>query len=288
MQKVFKTFPALTRLRLSLVIAFSAIVGYVCAGHEISWKLTIVFVGVALLSAGASAFNQVQEKDLDARMERTQDRPLPTGKWSVRQALYIAILLSTSGFFLLVFWTNFLAAMLGAFTLVWYCGIYTPLKRKTLFALPVGALTGALAPLIGCAAAIGHIQISAIGIGLFLLFWQVPHFLIMLLKYGHQYQNAGFPYLSMLNDLPRFKRIVFVWIVAASVTTLVFPLFYIVSTALLIIVLILINILFLAYTAGWALRGVYAQRYKGMFRVLYLYQAAVLGIVVAQGLTIYP
>jgi len=281
---MIKGFLTLTRLRLSLVIAFSAIVGFVCASHEISWRLLITFVGVGLLSAGASAFNQVLEKDLDSRMGRTQNRPLLTGQFTSGQALFLATVLSIAGFAALLVRANELAALLGAFTLVWYCAVYTPLKQKTLFALPVGALTGALAPLVGCAAALGHIQVSAVSLGLFLFFWQVPHFLIMLLKYGQQYQNAGFPYMSILSDVRRYKRIVFVWIVAASVSTLLFPLFYIVSNVILVGVLISVNILFLTFSIIWMRKDIDAIKYKGIFRVLYGYQATILTVVMIQGL----
>ena len=279
-----RALAALSRVNLSLAVAASAAAGFVCVSHALSWKALAAFAGIALLAAAASALNQIQEKDLDGRMERTRNRPLPAQRITVRWALAAALLLGIAGCALLFFCTTPLAALLGVCAAVWYNLVYTPLKRRTLFAVPVGALTGALAPVIGCVAATGRIRMAAAGIGFFIFFWQIPHFLLMLLKYGPQYGNAGFPYVSILRDEVRFRNIAFVWYAAASASTLLFPLFGTVSNVALIASLVFLNAAFVLYFYFRVVRAKGAIDFGGAFRSMYLFQGCMLGLVIVQGI----
>jgi heme o synthase len=279
-----RSLAALSRVKLSLAVAFSGIAGFVSVFHTFSWKALSTFAGVALLSAGASAFNQVQEKDLDAIMERTRFRPLLTKQVSPGMALLFAIGSTLSGLAILFFGTTPLAALLGCFALAWYCVVYTPLKRRTLFALPVGALTGALVPLMGSAAATGRIGGPAIGIACFLFFWQVPHFLLMLLTYGQEYQAAGFPYMSILKNEGRFRSIVFVWCAASSASALSFPLFGVVSGIAPIATLVVLNVSFVSYFYFKAVRNSKVLVVNEAFRSMYIFQGCMLALVVTQGI----
>jgi protoheme IX farnesyltransferase len=284
----FKAMASLTRVRLSLVVASFAAAGYFSVNHSLSRGVLFTFSGVALLSAAASVLNQIQEKDLDALMERTKNRPLQLKRFTVRQAFLAALILGCAGSVILFFGTTPVAALLGFFTLVWYNAVYTPIKRKTLFALPVGALTGAFAPVIGSAAATGRIAGPAIGIACFLFFWQVPHFLLMLLKYGPEYEKAGFPYSTILKNEGRFRGIVFIWCVAASVSTLLFPLFGLVLDKGLIAALVLCNGLFVLYFYFKVLlRRIKTPDFNSVFRSLYLFQGSVLVLLIVQGLFPY-
>jgi protoheme IX farnesyltransferase len=274
---------ALSRVTLSLAVAFSSFAGFVSVFHAVSSRAIGTFAGVALLSAAASAVNQIQEKSLDAVMDRTRMRPLLTRHVSPVQALIFALCSTLAGLATLFFYTTPLAALLGGFTLAWYCAVYTPLKRITLFAIPVGALTGALAPLIGCAAATGKIMGPAIGLACFLFFWQVPHFLLMLLKYGRQYEAAGFPYMSILKNESRFRGIVLVWCAAASASTLAFPLFGLVYGRALIATLIILNILFVLYFVFKMVRPPEIISINRAFGSLYLFQGCMLALVIVQG-----
>jgi heme o synthase len=274
----------LTRVRLSFAVAAFGAAGFLSVRHSFSWGVLFTFAGVALLSAAASALNQVQEKDLDALMERTRRRPLPSGDLSGGQALLFATFSGTGGLAFLFFGTTHAAALLGISALVWYNAVYTPIKRKTLFALPVGALTGALAPVIGGAAAAGRLDGPAIGIGCFLFFWQVPHFFLMLLKYGPEYEKAGFPYTTILKNKDRFKGIVFIWCAAASVSTLLFPLFGLVSGRGLVAALVVLNGLFVPYFYFKVVRRIKTPDFNPAFRSLYLFQGSVLILLIWQGL----
>jgi protoheme IX farnesyltransferase len=279
-----KTLAALTRIKLSIAVAVSAVAGFVAACHTISFGAFYTFVGVALLSASASVLNQVQEKDLDARMERTKNRPLVTHQISIPLALAISLVSAVAGFAILFAATTTFAALLGVFTLFWYNAVYTPLKRKTLIALPVGALTGALAPIIGCVAANNRLDATAVGIGFFLFFWQVPHFLLLLLKYGPEYQKAGYPYMAQVKHETRFRYIVFLWLVATSVSTLLFPLYGFVSLIWLVAVLIGVNILFISYYFVALIKNKKPLDLNAAFRFMYVFQACILLVLVVQAL----
>jgi heme o synthase len=279
-----RAIAVLTRVRLSLAVAACAVAGFLSVRHSLSWGILCTFSGVALLSAAASALNQVQEKDLDAFMERTRRRPLPSGQLSRGQALLFATVSGTGGFALLFSGTTPAAALLGIFALVWYNAVYTPIKRKTLFALPVGALTGALAPVIGCAAATGRLDGPVIGIACFLFFWQVPHFFLMLLKYGPEYEKAGFPYMTILKNDGHFRGIVFIWCVAASVSTLLFPLFGLVSNVALVTGLVLLNAGFILSCYFNVVRAQGTIGFHMAFRSMYLFQGCMFAVVMAQGI----
>jgi heme o synthase len=280
----FRALAALSRVKLSLAVAGTAVAGFVSVSHLLTWRTLVTFAGVALLSAAASAFNQLQERGLDAAMERTRLRPLITRQISPSLALAFAIGSALAGFAILFFYTTPLATLLGGFSLAWYCALYTPLKRKTLFALPVGALTGALAPVIGCVAATGRICVPAIGIACFLFFWQVPHFLLMLLKYGHEYEKAGFPFMSISKNEDRFKRIVFVWCAAVSASSLVFPLFGLVYGQALVAALVVLNVLFIFFFCFKMVTTPKSLAVDKAFRSMYLFQGCVLALVILQGI----
>jgi len=165
-----------------------------------------------LLACGASALNEYQERSLDSQMERTKSRPIPSGRISEKDALIISL-------FLILFGSLFLALqsiavlLLGLFTLLWYNGIYTPLKRKSSLAIVPGALVGALPPVIGWAASGGSISDPKIlSFSAFMFIWQIPHFWLLLLMYDDQYRRAGFPTLSNLLSDNQIINITFMWI----------------------------------------------------------------------------
>jgi protoheme IX farnesyltransferase len=148
-------------------------------------------IGTGLLASGAAALNQYLERDLDALMERTKDRPLPSGRVQPPTALLFGGMAAIAGLLYLAATTNLLTSLLGALTLVLYLFIYTPLKRLTTLNTIVGAVPGALPPLLGWAAARG--EITTAGWALFALqfFWQLPHFLAISWLYRQDYARAG-------------------------------------------------------------------------------------------------
>jgi protoheme IX farnesyltransferase len=193
-------FAALAKLRLNLLVVASTLAGYVMAGDGLAHGLRLVFtlVGTGLVAGGASALNQVLEREQDALMRRTRQRPLPDGRLRMNEALSFAAASSAMG--LLILWNavNAMSAAVALITLVTYTVVYTPLKRYTSFATVVGAIPGALPPVIGWAAARDGLSPEAWLLFGIVFLWQLPHFLAIAWIYRQDYARAGFPMLSVL------------------------------------------------------------------------------------------
>jgi protoheme IX farnesyltransferase len=188
----------LVKARLSLLTVATAMAGF-ALGVKDTWTwllLASTLAGTALSAAGAAALNQWWERDLDARMKRTQDRPLPARRMAASDALITGAVLSVSGVLILALFANLLAAFLAAATIIFYILIYTPLKRVTELNTIVGAVPGALPPLIGWAAARGSINAEGLTLFAILFLWQMPHFLAIAWLYRADYAQAGFKMLS--------------------------------------------------------------------------------------------
>lgn len=194
----------LTKPRLSLLSVITALVGYLAAlpARDV-YVLAFFLGGTAVCAAGAAALNQYIERETDALMKRTRERPLPAGQISPTVALWLGIALSLLGVACLWLGANPLAGVLGLATILTYIALYTPLKLKTRWATEVGALPGALPPLIGWAAAEG--SISPLGWILFgiLAFWQIPHFMAIAWTFRKDYGSAGFPMLTVVDPTGR-------------------------------------------------------------------------------------
>jgi protoheme IX farnesyltransferase len=281
---VWRTFAALTRVNLCLVVAATALTGYTIARGTIDSPAIGTVAGVWLIAMAASVLNQLQERDIDSRMARTRERPIPSGRITPRQALLVAIVLGTGGLGLLYHQTTPLAAIIGLMTLVWYNAVYTPLKRKTRFALFAGALTGALPPIIGAAAAGGNPTGAVLFVALFMHLWQIPHFLLMIMKYGHEYRRAGFPVMLRDGNGPLHRRTMFAWIVATSASTIAFIICGLVSGTVLSGALLACSGLFSVY-AGW--RIVRAD-YNSAILSMYLFQGIVLALLITSALYKIP
>jgi protoheme IX farnesyltransferase len=155
-------------------------------------------VGTALVAGGASAFNQVIERRTDALMRRTRMRPLPDGRLPVPEALAFAALLSTTGLLILAAGVNALTGLVALATLASYALVYTPLKRHTSFATVIGAIPGALPPVIGWAAAANGLSQGAWVLFGIVFLWQLPHFLAIAWMYRDDYARAGLPMLPVI------------------------------------------------------------------------------------------
>jgi protoheme IX farnesyltransferase len=190
----------LTKPRITLLILICAAVGFVFGSGTSPHYLTLlhVLVGTALMASGTSALNQWYEADSDARMTRTRDRPIPGGRLTCGRALTFGLLVSAAGFAELLFGTNELAAAVGALTLFSYLLIYTPLKTKSPVCTTVGALPGAMPPLIGYAAARGHLDAQAMALFLVLFVWQFPHFYAIAWMYREDYARGGIRMLPVV------------------------------------------------------------------------------------------
>ncbi|MCU0770153.1 MAG: heme o synthase [Verrucomicrobia bacterium] len=194
-------FSELVKARLTLLVLLTAAVGfYLGSSPGLNLPLLIhALAGTGLLAAGAAALNQFLERDFDARMRRTQDRPLPSGRMQPETVLLFGGACGLSGLVYLALAVNLLTSLLGAVTLVSYLFIYTPLKRITWLNTIVGAVPGGLPPLMGWTAARGELALEGWALFGLLAFWQVPHFMAIAWLYREEYSKAGFVMLPAVD-----------------------------------------------------------------------------------------
>jgi protoheme IX farnesyltransferase len=197
-RRLVSDFAELVKARLTLLVLLTTAVGYYLGAKgpiNFAGWFHAVF-GTALAAAGAAALNQWWERRLDALMHRTRSRPIPGGRMSPRDALILGCVLSVAGIVYLSLACNSLSALLAAATIVIYIFAYTPLKRVSTFNTLVGAIPGALPPVVGWAAATGRAEIGAWSLFAILFFWQMPHFFAIAWMYRDDYARAGFEMIS--------------------------------------------------------------------------------------------
>jgi protoheme IX farnesyltransferase len=195
-----KDYIALTKPRITWLILMSTGVGYFF-GARGGWHwLTLLhtIIGTGLIASGTAALNQWYERAADAKMKRTQMRPLPSGRISATNALAFAILISVAGFIELFLAVNALTGWLGLFTLLSYLFVYTPLKQRSPHSTTIGAIPGAMPPLIGYAAASGTLTWDAWILFAILFVWQFPHFYAIAWMYRDDYERAGIRMLPVV------------------------------------------------------------------------------------------
>ena len=193
-------YVALAKPRLNLLVVVSAVAGYAMA-HGDTTDLAVLgwlVVGTGLVSGGAAAINQVIERDTDGLMRRTRLRPLPDGRLSAIEGLAFAGILSVVGLLVLAAGVNRLSAVVALATLASYAIVYTPLKKRTSFATVIGAIPGALPPVIGWAAAENALSQGAWVLFGIVFLWQLPHFLAIAWMYREDYARAGLPMLPVI------------------------------------------------------------------------------------------
>jgi heme o synthase len=195
-----KDYLALTKPRITVLILICTAVGY-WFGCGTSFRFSVLayaLVGTALLASGTSALNQWYEADSDAMMRRTRMRPIPAGRMKRSHGFMFGVVLSAAGFAGLWYGANRLAAALGLFTLLSYLLLYTPLKQRSSTCTTVGAIPGAMPPLIGYAAARGSIGAEAVALFLILFVWQFPHFDAIAWMYRDDYARGGIRMLPVI------------------------------------------------------------------------------------------
>lgn len=188
----------LSKPRIAVMVLITVAVGFL-VGQQGPWnwdaaalsKLWHAWIGIAIVAAGSSALNQWWEQQTDARMRRTMSRPLPSGRLHSREVLALGIGAAITGSFYLVWQVNLLTAALTAMTFVLYAGIYTPLKRWTSFCTAVGAIPGAMPPVLGWVASGQPLDWTAFALFAVMFFWQFPHFLAIAWLYQDDYATAG-------------------------------------------------------------------------------------------------
>ena len=188
----------LSKARIVLMVLVTTAAGFAMGSHPFDWMLLVnTLVGTALVAAGTNALNQYVEREHDAKMRRTRLRPLPDGRISPRAALLFSSAISIIGTIYLGVAVNWLTAALGAFTLTSYIFVYTPLKRVSTICTLIGAIPGAVPPLMGWTAATGRIALPGLIAFAVVFLWQLPHFMAISWMYREDYGRAGFRMLSV-------------------------------------------------------------------------------------------
>jgi heme o synthase len=229
----------LSKLKIMIPVSLTGFTGFFIFDQHFSIKSLLISLAILLLAVAASVLNQVQEAGIDSKMKRTHNRPIPAGKIKNEKAILFFLINLISGTALLYSAGNLKAAVIGLFTIFWYNGIYTYSKRITAFAVVPGAVTGALPPLIGWVAAGGGLWDKPIVFLEFLFFTgQIPHFWLMILKYGEEYKLAGIPSLTGIFTTKQINRLTFSWVVSSVVAAVFLCYFEIIRNGYIIGILI--------------------------------------------------
>lgn len=239
------------KVRISLPIALSALVGYALQTGRFSPEVWWLMAGVFLMSCSSAAINHLQEYKTDALMPRTHNRPLPSGKISIRSGQIIAFSFFAMGAFILFAAFEPIVFLASFLTLLSYNAIYTPLKKVTAFAVVPGSLVGALPPYIGWFAGGGALMDERIiWVALFFFIGQIPHFWLLLLMFGKEYTLAGYPSLNSVFNDHQIKRLSFTWILATVATAFILSIKVFQSPWAMLFLLIYILYLLVPLTSG--------------------------------------
>ena len=243
-----------------LPVSLTGFTGYFIFIPGLSTEIFLVSAGILFLASAASVLNQIQEVDIDRKMDRTLNRPIPAKKINTTQATIFFLICLLSGFALIYFFGNLKAALIGLFTIIWYNVVYTYSKRVTAFAVVPGAITGALPFLIGWVAAGGGVFDRNIVFLEFLFFvGQIPHFWLLVMKYGEEYKAAGIPSLTDIFTLTQISWLTFIWVVLSVLAAMFLCYFEVIHTGTIILILLCASVLLI-----WKFSGLLIQHKKNI------------------------
>ena len=272
----------LGKFGIALPVALTGFLGYYMARPLFDLNALLSVSGIFFLAMASGALNQIQERHTDALMKRTAERPLPSGKITITQAIIATAILILSGTALLMFTDSYLAPLLGIFTLLWYNLVYTPLKRITAFAVLPGALIGALPPLIGWTAAGGNpLDMEILAVAFLLFVGQMPHYWLLLLKVGDEFHRAGLPVITSLFDHRQIRNLSFMWIAATGVCVLMLPVTPIIQHRAMSLVLIVAAIYFLIRMFRLSYQGNLVEHWKKAFITVNLFYLLIILVLIA-------
>jgi protoheme IX farnesyltransferase len=199
--RMTRDYLELSKSRIVMMVLITTAAGYLFAARHVHWSILLnTLIGTALVAAGTNALNQYVEREHDGRMRRTRLRPLPNGRITPRAAFVFSVAISIIGTVYLGVAVNWLTATLGAFTLTSYIFIYTPLKRISTICTLIGAIPGAIPPLMGWTAATGMLGTGGWIVFAILFFWQLPHFMAISWMYRDDYARGGFAMLAVRDE----------------------------------------------------------------------------------------
>lgn len=282
MKKYLKLYMELAKVRITFAVTLTTFVGYYMVDGQVDTTLWWTLLGIFLLASGSAALNQYQEYPLDAMMDRTKNRPIPSGAISPLHGLMVAFTLSALGSFLLYWSSGFVSMQLGILALIWYNAIYTPLKRKSAFAVVPGSVIGAIPPMVGYVAAGGNLaDPQIIAFAFFMFMWQVPHFWLLVMKNGDDYRKAGFPTIADVYSENQLKSITYLWIVATAVSSMLLPLMHVFKGTTLLVFLIISFIVVLVGFANIFRKGYTKKAIFKYFMGINVYLLVILGLIIA-------
>lgn len=221
LMSLLKILFEVSKIRITVLVAFTTTLGYILAAQNLASFSLYPIAGIFFLACGAAALNHYQERRTDILMDRTKNRPIPSGTVSSKTVLLISFSYLALGCAVLLLKSNIATLGIGLLTFFWYNAVYTPLKKVFALAIIPGSLVGALPPMAGWAAAGGYIfDPKIILIASYFFIWQIPHFWILLLVYGKDYDKGGFPTLTNLFSNRQLINITFCWILLTIVIAL--------------------------------------------------------------------
>ena len=241
----------LCKLNITLPVTLTAFTGFVLFKEELSAVAFFVCAGVLLLASAASIINHILELKTDALMPRTSSRPLAAGRIGVFSASLVSLILGCLGLLLLIR-TGIIPLALGLFNIFWYTIVYTQLKKITAFAVVPGSLVGAIPPIIGWTAAGGAVfDKQIILVAFFFFIGQIPHFWLLVMRYGKDYETAGLPSLSALLTDAQLKNLTLIWVAATAMAAVLLIVFGIFQTLPATIAVFLMALLLLFAFRKW-------------------------------------
>lgn len=270
-----KIISELIKYKVSLAVSFTSATGYFVFSHQIDFRVIALLFAVFLLASGASALNECQEYRFDALMDRTKNRPIPTGKISINSAWIISIAFTIAGLVLLFLIFNTTTAFLGFSNIIWYNVIYTNLKRISPFAVVPGSMVGAIPVLMGWTAAGGYVfDKSIIFIAFFIFIWQIPHFWLLMFKYGKQYEDAGFKTINQTMSPDVLRIVIFSWVLGTSASSMLVPLFLPTLSIPLFLIIFALNIIFIIFFIRLSFGNIAETNFRRSFMSINIYMFA--------------
>lgn len=276
-----KDYIALTKPRVTWLILASTAVGFYfgARGGWNWWGLFHTIMGTCLIASGTAALNQWYERDADAKMNRTKLRPLPGGRLTPTNAFIFATLLSVAGFVELCWGANVLTGLLGLFTLATYLFIYTPLKQVSQHSTTLGAIPGAMPPVIGFAGAAGTLGVEAAILFAILFLWQFPHFDAIAWMYREDYGRAGIQFLPVIEPDGESTARRMLWCSIALIPLSLLPRFFGMATNLYVFGAVLAGLMFL-YAASRIVKDRTRVRARSVLLASVIYLPVLYGLLV--------
>ena len=234
---------SMTKFKITIAVCTTTLAGFILARHGLDWSISIPAFALFLVASGSAVLNHYQEHQFDAQMGRTKTRMISAGMMTPLTVLGIALILIFLGMTTLYYTAGLNPALLGLLALIWYNGIYTPMKRISPYAVVPGGIIGVIPPLIGWNIGGGHLADPTIlSFCFFIFMWQVPHFWLLAMHYRSDYEGAGFPSVTQKFDEESLGRIVYSWIIATVASSFLIPLYGGLDRPLGVVMIVLLGI----------------------------------------------